>query len=72
MNQQIRVVHYLNQFFAQIGGEDKGEVGPQSKPVLSEPVALFSRLWAKMAKSLRQFFAAIIFLPNNKRRRSTR
>jgi glycine reductase len=31
MNQKIRVVHYLNQFFAQIGGEDKGDVGPGIK-----------------------------------------
>jgi glycine reductase len=31
MDQKIRVVHYLNQFFAQIGGEDKGDVGPGSK-----------------------------------------
>jgi len=28
MSSTIRVVHYLNQFFAQIGGEDKGDVGP--------------------------------------------
>jgi glycine reductase len=31
MNQKIRVVHYLNQFFAQIGGEEKADVGPQFK-----------------------------------------
>ena len=31
MSQKIRVVHYLNQFFAQIGGEDKGDVGPTVK-----------------------------------------
>ena len=31
MNQKIRVVHYLNQFFAQVGGEDKGDVGPTVK-----------------------------------------
>jgi glycine reductase len=31
MNTPIRVVHYLNQFFAQVGGEDKGDVGPASK-----------------------------------------
>ena len=37
MNPQIRVVHYLNQFFAQIGGEDKAEVGPQIKPGLIGP-----------------------------------
>ncbi len=31
MNQNIRVVHYLNQFFAQIGAEEKGDIGPGSK-----------------------------------------
>jgi betaine reductase len=31
MSTKIRVVHYLNQFFAQIGGEDKGDVGPSVK-----------------------------------------
>jgi glycine reductase len=31
MHQKIRVVHYLNQFFAQIGGEEKADVGPQFK-----------------------------------------
>ena len=28
MTEKIRIVHYLNQFFAQIGGEDKAESGP--------------------------------------------
>lgn len=31
MTTNIRVVHYLNQFFAQVGGEDKGDVGPTVK-----------------------------------------
>jgi betaine reductase len=31
MEKKIRVVHYLNQFFAQIGGEDKTDVGPGFK-----------------------------------------
>jgi len=31
MNQKIRVIHYLNQFFAQIGSEEKGDVGPGVK-----------------------------------------
>src|SRR5262245_57769920 len=31
MNTKIRVVHYLNQFFAQIGGEEKGDFGPGVK-----------------------------------------
>ena len=28
MAEKIRVIHYLNQFFAQIGGEDKAHIGP--------------------------------------------
>ena len=31
MSTKIRVVHYLNQFFAQIGGEEKGDVDPGIK-----------------------------------------
>jgi len=31
MSTKIRVVHYLNQFFAQIGAEEKGDVGPAVK-----------------------------------------
>src|ERR1041384_3317088 len=29
MTNKIHVVHYLNQFFAQIGGEDKADAGPE-------------------------------------------
>jgi glycine reductase len=31
MSDRIRVVHYLNQFFGQIGGEDKASVPPMTK-----------------------------------------
>lgn len=31
-NGKLRVVHYLNQFFGQIGGEDLAGTGPQVKP----------------------------------------
>ena len=31
MDEKIRVVHYLNQFFAQIGGEEQGGIGPGVK-----------------------------------------
>src|SRR5437762_7871065 len=37
MSSKIRVVHYLNQFFAQIGSEDKADVGPQIKDGLIGP-----------------------------------
>lgn len=29
MNNKIRVIHYLNQFLAGIGGEDKADIGPE-------------------------------------------
>ena len=31
MDEKIRVVHYLNQFFAQIGGEERADIGPGFK-----------------------------------------
>ncbi|MBM4260102.1 MAG: glycine/betaine/sarcosine/D-proline family reductase selenoprotein B [Deltaproteobacteria bacterium] len=31
MSEKVRVIHYLNQFFAQIGGEDKADVAPGAK-----------------------------------------
>ena len=37
MNTKIRVVHYLNQFFAQIGGEDKADAGPGIKEGIIGP-----------------------------------
>jgi glycine reductase len=37
MPEKIRVVHYLNQFFAQVGGEEKADVGPQLKDGLVGP-----------------------------------
>jgi glycine reductase len=37
MNKKIRVVHYLNQFFAQIGGEDKADVGPEIRDGIIGP-----------------------------------
>lgn len=37
MEKKIRVVHYLNQFFAQIGGEDKANVGPEIKDGIIGP-----------------------------------
>ena len=37
MTNKIHVVHYLNQFFAQIGGEDKADVGPEVRDSLIGP-----------------------------------
>jgi glycine reductase len=37
MSDKVRVVHYLNQFFAQIGGEEKADIGPGYTPKVVGP-----------------------------------
>jgi len=32
MSEKVRAVHYLNQFFGQIGGEDKAGIAPFDSP----------------------------------------
>ena len=41
--QQLRVVHYLNQFFGGIGGEDKADVRPTVKVGIVGPGALLQK-----------------------------
>ena len=51
MAEKIRLVQYLNQFFAQIGGEEKADIGLDLKKVLLDPAARCSRHWTGMARS---------------------
>jgi len=53
MAEKIRIVHYLNQFFAQVGGEEKGGIGPGFKPgpigpgrALQQPLAEYGEVVA--------------------------
>jgi selenoprotein B, glycine/betaine/sarcosine/D-proline reductase family len=39
----IRVVHYLNQFFGQIGGEDKADIGPSVREGIVGPGMAFKQ-----------------------------
>lgn len=43
MSDRLRVVHYINQFFAGIGGEDRADVGPARAERLSGPSAALQR-----------------------------
>ncbi len=43
MSDRLRVVHYVNQFFAGIGGEDRADVGPARAEGLSGPSAALQR-----------------------------
>jgi betaine reductase len=50
MSKKIRVVHYLNQFFAQIGGEEKSDTRPATYSAPSGRDAPWSRRWVRTAK----------------------
>ena len=41
----IRVAHYLNQFFGQIGGEDKADITPFSKDGPVGPGTALAKVW---------------------------
>ena len=64
MAEKIRVVHYLNQFFAQIGGEEKADIGPGFKEGPWVPAGRSSKRWDRRAKSSLPAFAATTTSPN--------
>ncbi len=45
MEGRIKAVHYLNQFFGQIGGEDRADTEPLAKPGPIGPGVLFQQLF---------------------------
>lgn len=49
MNKKFRVVYYLNQFFGQIGGEDKADVEPTLSEKLVGPAIKFDELLGETA-----------------------
>ena len=46
----MRIVHYMNQFFAGIGGEDQADTPPQSKPGSIGPGRLLQQMLASNAE----------------------
>ena len=50
MERRLRVVHYLNQFFGQIGGEDKADTKPLSRDGAVGPGLLFQGILGQEAE----------------------
>lgn len=50
MELRLRVVHYLNQFFGQIGGEDKADTKPLKRDGAVGPVLLFQGILGQEAE----------------------
>jgi len=48
---KIKVVHYINQFFAGIGGEEKADIKPKFKNEMIGPVQHFKNNSVKKQKS---------------------
>lgn len=47
MGRKLRVLHYLNQFFGQIGGEDKADIEPVSRDGAVGPGLLFQQTFGQ-------------------------
>jgi glycine reductase len=50
MDGKLKVVHYVNQFFGQIGGEDKADTGPLKKDGAVGPGQLFQTVFGQSAE----------------------
>jgi len=50
MKKKLRIVHYLNQFFGQIGGEDKADLVPQKKDGAVGPGTAINNFLADQAE----------------------
>ncbi|KPK23873.1 MAG: beta-aspartate methyltransferase [Nitrospira bacterium SG8_3] len=50
MDRKLKVVHYLNQFFGQIGGEEKADTAPLKKDGTVGPGLLFQQLLGQEAE----------------------
>jgi glycine reductase len=57
MDEKICVVHYLNQFFAQIGGEEKADVSPGVKEGPVGPGLLLQKLLGERARITATLFS---------------
>ncbi len=66
MTTKIRVVHYLNQFFAQVGSEDKGDLGPTVKAGLIGAGRALQQALGDAGEVVATIFAAIIISPSSK------
>ncbi|MGD9320571.1 MAG: glycine/sarcosine/betaine reductase selenoprotein B family protein, partial [Desulfobacteraceae bacterium] len=50
MDRRLKVIHYLNQFFGQIGGEEKADTAPLKKDGTVGPGLLFQQVLGQEAE----------------------
>ena len=65
MERPLRIVHYLNQFFGQIGGEDKADVGCEVRPLPVGPGLAFKQLFADRAEIVATVICGDNFIAEN-------
>lgn len=65
MDRPLRIVHYLNQFFGQIGGEDKADTPCQVKPGPVGPGLAFQQLFGDRAEIVATVICGDNFMAEN-------
>lgn len=65
MDRPLRIVHYVNQFFGQIGGEDKADVPCQVKPGPVGPGLAFRQLFGDRAEIVATVICGDNFMAEN-------
>jgi len=63
MTMKVKVIHYVNQFFGQVGGEEKADTAPFLKQGPTGPGRLLTNILGREGRSLPRLYAVIIILP---------
>src|SRR6056297_2318292 len=61
----LKIVHYLNQFFGQIGGEDKADIPPRLKEGAVGPGAVLNRMLSDQAEIVNTIICGDTFFNEN-------
>ena len=61
----LKIVHYLNQFFGQIGGEDKADIPPRLKEGAVGPGAVLNRMLGDQAEIVNTIICGDTFFNEN-------
>ena len=65
MAQKVRVIHYINQFFGQVGGEEKADIAPFSKEGPIGPGMLLRHLLGEKGEVIATIVCGDTYFANN-------
>lgn len=65
MSNKLKIVHYLNQFFGQIGGEDKADIAPRLEKGAVGPGAALNNMIGDEAEIVNTIICGDTFFNEN-------